>query len=276
MRRAGAIAVLVALGLAGLWALDPAPPAPAAGRLRLATTTSTANSGLLAWLLAPFEAREGLRVQVIAVGTGQALALGRRGDCDLVMVHARAEEDAFLAAGHGVDRRDLMSNDFVVLGPRDDPAGIRGMEDPGAALARVLERGATFLSRGDESGTHLKERALWARVGVDPERRRGYLKAGDGMARCIEVAHQKQAYVLADRGTWLAMAPRPDLAVLVEGHPSLRNPYGVILVNPARHPHVNAEGARRLLDWLTSPEGQARIGAFRVGGEVLFHPLARE
>lgn len=276
MKRPGLALLISAAAIAVLWALDPRPEPQQGQRLRLATTTSTANSGLLTFLLEPFEAETGLRVQVIAVGTGQALELGRRGDCDLVLVHARAEEDEFVQRGHGIDRRDVMYNDFVILGPATDPAAIRGMEDPAAALRKVVESGAVFVSRGDGSGTHLRERSLWHTLAFEPEGRKNYLKAGDGMARCLEIANQKQTYILSDRGTYLSFGHSLDLEVLVEGHESLRNPYGAMLVNPDRHPHVHARAARQLLDFLTSEAGRARIGAFQVGGQTLFHPPARQ
>lgn len=241
-------------------------------RIRLATTTSTDNSGLLAAILPAFEAEHGVGVDVIAVGTGHALKLGRDGEVDLVLVHARAREDAFVADGHGIDRRDVMWNDFVILGPADDPAQVRGTRDAARALAAIAARGATFISRGDESGTHTKELALWDAAGGRPTWD-GYRSAGQGMGPCLTIADEKRAYVLADRGTFLAYRGRIDLVVLVEGSEALRNPYGAILVNPARHGHVNATGARALLEHLTSKAGQAAIGAFRVDGQMLFHPV---
>lgn len=271
MRRvllAGLLPVLL-LPLAYLVGCGNGPGEPT--RLRLATTTSTENSGLLAWLLPPFEEAANVRVETIAVGTGKALKLGERGDADVVLVHARAREDAFVEAGFGVDRRDVMWNDFVILGPPDDPAGVRGMQDAAAALAKIGAAGARFVSRGDDSGTHIREKALWERAGGRPDWE-GYWATGQGMGPTLTVADEKQTYVLADRGTYLAYGRKVDLDVLVEGDPALRNPYGVIRVNPARHPHVAAEAARKLVDYLTSPEGQARIEAFRKEGEVLFHP----
>ncbi|MFV1959055.1 MAG: substrate-binding domain-containing protein [Planctomycetota bacterium] len=247
-------------------------PSAEATRLRLATTTSTRDSGLLDWLLPPFEAATGIEVQVVAVGTGQALALGRRGDADLLLVHARRREDAFLAAGDGLERRDVMWNDFVLVGPRDDPAGIRGLGDGARALARIGAHRAVFISRGDDSGTHTRERALWKKAGGRPAWD-GYLEAGQGMGACLTIADEKQAYTLTDRGTWLARRSLSDLVVLVEGHPALRNPYGTILVDPRRHPGVHAEAARKLFEYLTSREGQERIGAYRVDGVALFHPV---
>lgn len=240
-------------------------------RLRLATTTSTENSGLLDWLLPPFEERENVRIERIAVGTGQALALGARGDADVVLVHARAREDEFVAKGFGVDRRDVMWNDFVVAGPPDDPAGVRGMKDAAAALEKIAAAHARFVSRGDDSGTHIREKTLWKAGGGRPEWDE-YIEAGQGMGPCLTIADEKQAYILTDRGTFLAYGRKIDLVVLVEGDPALRNPYGVILVNPARHPHVKAAMGRKLIDYLTSPEGQKRIADYRKAGQVLFHP----
>ncbi|MFQ5670143.1 MAG: substrate-binding domain-containing protein [Acidobacteriota bacterium] len=252
------------------------PGARAPARVRLATTTSTDHSGLLEAILPPFEERQGIEVQVLAVGTGQALALGERGEVDLLLVHARQREDAFMAGGHGSERRDIMWNDFVILGPPADPAGVRHKKDAAAALARIASTSSPFISRGDDSGTHIRERSLWKKAGGVPEGKDFYTEAGQGMGNCLILADEKRAYVLSDRGTYLAFAARVDLEVLVEGDPGLLNPYGAILVNPARHPHVHAAAARRLLDYLTSPEGQRRIGAFRVGGEMLFHPVAGE
>ncbi len=257
--------------LAVAWGCGDATPEPVS--IRLATTTSTHNSGLLDDLLPPFEKREGIEVQVIPVGTGQALALGRRGDADVVLVHARRREDAFIEAGHGIDRRDIMWNDFVVIGPEDDPAGVRGLKDAAEAFRRIRAKQARFVSRGDDSGTHTKELAIWKKTGQEPPRGKShYLEAGQGMGRCLTIAGEKGAYILTDRGTFLAYRSRLELEVLVEGDPFLRNPYGAMIVNPERHPHVKIEAARKLLDYLTSDEGQRRIGAFRVHGEVLFHP----
>lgn len=268
--------VLVVAGLLALLAVgwDEAPPPGT--QLRLATTTSTENSGLLAYLLGPWKQATGTHVRVIAVGTGQALALGERGDADLVLVHARAREDAFVAAGHGVDRRDIMWNDFLIAGPPSDPAGVKGLRDAAAALRRIAAKQARFVSRGDDSGTHIRERQLWKAAGVDPEGRAWYDKAGQGMGPCLTVADQRRAYILTDRGTFLAVRKGKELEVLVEGDARLRNPYGAILVNPQRHPHVNVTKARLLLDYLTSAEGRKRIAAYRVDGETLFHPYGTE
>jgi tungstate transport system substrate-binding protein len=241
--------------------------------VRLATTTSTENSGLLGDLLPPFEKRERIEVRVIAVGTGQALELGRRGDVDLVLVHARKLEDEFVASGHGIDRRDVMWNDFAIAGPPADPAGIRGLGRAAEALRRIREAEQPFVSRGDNSGTHVRELSLWERAGGAPKGRDFYLEAGQGMGKCLLIADEKRGYILVDRGTYLAFRRKLDLEILVEGDPLLHNPYGMILVNPKRHPHVNAAGAKRLLDYITSPEGQQRIGAFRASGQLLFHPV---
>ncbi|MCU0727413.1 MAG: substrate-binding domain-containing protein [Planctomycetes bacterium] len=246
-----------------------------APRIRLATTTSTEDSGLLGFLLSPFEDREGVKVDRIAVGTGQALEISRRGDADIVLVHARAREDEFVAKGFGIDRRDVMWNDFVIAGPNEDPAGLRGGRDATEALKRIAAAGAGFISRGDDSGTHILERRLWAAAGIVPGWP-AYKEAGQGMGNCLVIADEKRSYVLADRGTFLSFRKRLALAVLVEGDPALRNPYGAILVNPDRHPAVNAAGARKLLDYLTSAEGRARIAAFKVDGETLFHPHGGE
>jgi len=276
MRGAGALALLgLALAVAAFFVLGGDGAEDPARSLTLATTTSTDNSGLLKHLLEPWQAETGIRVKVVAVGTGKALELAARGDADLLLVHARAREDAFVEAGFGVDRRDVMWNDFVIAGPPEDPAGVSGMTDAAAALAAIAAKGARFVSRGDDSGTHIRERALWKDAGVDPTGASWYLEAGQGMGPCLTMAGERRAYVLADRGTFLAVRASKRLAVLVEGDRRLANPYGVILVDPARHPHVHHEAARRLHAFLVSPEGQRRIGAFRRDGEVLFHPSSQ-
>jgi tungstate transport system substrate-binding protein len=263
-------ALLVVVGLLPGW-VGCGDGATRPTRLRLATTTSTDNSGLLEWLLPPFEEAAYVRVEVIAVGTGKALELGRRGDADVLLVHARSREDAFVAEGDGIDRRDVMWNDFVLLGPPADPAGIRGMTDAAAALERIGATRARFISRGDDSGTHIRERGLWEAAGGRPEWE-AYWETGQGMGATLTVADEKHGYVLADRGTVLAFGQKVELEILVEGDPALRNPYGVLRVNPERHPHVETRAAVALVDYLTSPAGQARIAAFRKGGAVLFHP----
>ena len=244
----------------------------------LASTTSTENSGLLADLLPRFEERTGIRVHVVAVGTGAALRLGQRGDADVVLIHDRAAEDRFVAAGHGIDRRDVMHNDFLIVGPASDPASIAGTLDAVAALTAIAGARAPFASRGDDSGTHKAERRLWLAAGIDPGTGSGawYLELGAGMGATLNTAAARGAYTLTDRGTWLSFANRRDLVAVVEGDARLFNSYGVILVNPARHPHVDAPAARAFVDWLTGAEGQAAIAAFTLKGEQLFVPNARD
>ena len=238
--------------------------------ITLASTTSTANSGLFEYILPLFTETTGIAVRVVAVGTGAALKLGERGDVDVVLVHARGAEERFVAAGFGLGRRDVMVNDFIIVGPAADPAGIKGMASAPAALARIAERRAPFVSRGDDSGTHKAELRLWdARQSGD-----WYREAGAGMGATLNTARAMDAYTLADRGTWLSFANRGSLVALVEGDPRLVNPYGVILVNPARQPHVKAADGGAFIDWLTGPQGQAAIGAFTINGEGLFTPSA--
>jgi tungstate transport system substrate-binding protein len=247
----------------------------AAGQdLRLATTTSTDNSGLLKVLLPQYEARFHQRVQVIAVGTGKALKLGENGDADVLLVHAPALEEAFVAAGHGVDRRAVMHNDFVLAGPESDPAGVRGMTDVVAAFARIAERRAKFISRGDESGTHQMEKSYWAAAGLKPEGA-WYVSSGQGMGEVLTMASELQGYTLSDRGTYAAYRARGGLRIEVSGDARMFNPYHVIAVNPAKYPDINYRGAEQFADWITSPEGQQAIAAFKVGGEQLFFPDAR-
>ena len=244
--------------------------------ITLASTTSTANSGLFDHILPAFTAGTGIAVRVVAVGTGAALRLGERGDVDVVLVHARAAEDRFVAEGFGVMRRDVMHNDFVIVGPAADPAGVRGLAGAPAALGRIAAAEAPFVSRGDDSGTHKAELRLWAEAGGAPgaNARGWYREAGAGMGATLNTAQAMGGYALADRGTWLSFANRGALEVLVEGDPRLFNPYGVIQVNPARHPHVKAAEGRAFIAWLTGAEGQAAIAAFTVGGERLFIPAA--
>ena len=253
-------------------ALVIAGPAAAAEALRLATTTSTENSGLLHYLLPAFKARSGVDVHVIAVGTGKALRIAENGDVDVVMVHARPAEERFVAAGHGVGRREIMYNDFIIVGPRDDPAGIAGTSSVATALRRIAASESRFVSRGDDSGTHKKELALWELAGTRPAGA-WYLEAGQGMGKVLQIASELEAYTMTDRGTWLAHQGHLGLAIVVQGDPPLFNPYGVIAVNPQRHAHVNYTGATAFIDWLASKEGQEMIGAYKVNGQVLFHPL---
>jgi tungstate transport system substrate-binding protein len=247
------------------------PLAMAQQVLRLSTTTSTENSGLLAYLLPAFEAKSGLKVQVIAVGTGKALELAKNGDVDVTLVHARAAEDKFVADGYGIDRRDVMYNDFVIAGPGGDPAAIKGGKDVVAAFAKIAGSGAKFISRGDNSGTDIMERGYWKLAGVLPAGTR-YLSAGQGMGEVLSMAAELQAYTLADRATYSAYKARTGLVVLVEGDPRMYNPYGIIAVNPARYQDINYKGARQLIDWVTSPEGRAKIASFRPAGQQLFFP----
>ncbi len=242
----------------------------AAEHLRLATTTSTENSGLLAVLLPPFEQANNCQVDVIAVGTGKAIKLGETGDVDVVMVHARSKEDAFVAAGFGVDRRDVMYNDFVLLGPSGDPAGISGQKDVAAAMKEIARANAVFVSRGDESGTHSREKQLWKAADLSPSGD-WYLETGRGMGEVIVMAGERQGYALSDRGTYLAFKDKTDLVIVVEGDSRLFNPYGVIMVNPQKHPHVKVELARKFLDYLISDQAKTIISSYRRGGEQLFY-----
>ena len=257
---------------------------PARPELTLATTTSVYDSGLLEAILPDFEARHNVRVRVIAVGTGQAFELGRRGDADVLLVHDPAGEEAFLSAGYGSARYEVMYNDFVLVGPADDPAGIAGMGSAAEALAHIAERQAPFCSRGDDSGTHRREKALWEAAGAVPAGP-WYLSLGQGMGDTLLVASEKRAYTLTDRATFLSMQDRlANLRLLVGGatiaenpDPALRNVYSLILVNPARYPHVQAERARSFAEWLTSPETQeaiARFGRERYG-QPLFYPVEK-
>jgi tungstate transport system substrate-binding protein len=243
----------------------------------MASTTSTEQSGLFPHLLPAFSKATGIRVKVIAVGTGQALDIGRRGDADVLFVHDRAAEDKFVAEGWGLQRRDVMYNDFVLVGPKADPAGVRG-KDIVAALGRLAARpSATFVSRGDKSGTQAAELRYWKAAGIDTpkEKMAHYEECGCGMGPALNIASAKNAYVLADRGTWLSFANRGDLAILVEGDTRLFNQYGVVVVNPAKHPHVRRELAQAFADWIVSPEGQQTIASYKIGGEQLFFPNAR-
>jgi tungstate transport system substrate-binding protein len=248
--------------------------ASAETRLKMATTTSTDNSGLLQELLPPFEEMFDVRVDVIAVGTGKALTLGRNGDVDIVLVHARSAEDQFVEEGYGVNRRDVMYNDFIILGPADDPAGVKGMKDAVAALKTISEKKTAFASRGDDSGTHKREKSLWEEAEIKPAGD-WYMETGQGMGATLQVADEKRAYVISDRGTYLAYKDKLELGILVEGDTArLANPYGIIAVNPAKHPHVNYIYAMALIGWVTSVDGQKIIADYKRFGEVLFHPTA--
>jgi tungstate transport system substrate-binding protein len=244
-------------------------PAGAEERLRMSTTTSTENSGLLSVLLPPFEKKFNCKVDVVAVGTGKSLKLGEAGDVDVVFVHARSLEDKFVANGFGVNRRDVMYNDFVLLGPRDDPAGAGKAKSATDACRAIAAKGIPFISRGDESGTHQKEKEIWASAGVFP-RGAWYIEAGQGMGEVITMATEKRGYTLSDRGTYIAFRKKTDLVVLRQGDSNLWNPYGIIAVNPKKHAHVKFDLAMEFIDFVTGPEGQSLIAGFKVGGEPLF------
>ena len=241
--------------------------------LVMASTTSTEQSGLFGHLLPAFKAASGLDVKVVALGTGQALDMGRRGDADVLFVHDPVAEEKLVADGFGLQRWPVMYNDFVLIGPGNDPAQVRG-KDIAQALQKVAQSQAAFVSRGDKSGTHAAELRYWAMAGSS-NMGAGYKACGCGMGPALNMAASMGAYVLADRGTWLSFKNRADLAVLVQGDERLFNPYGVIAVNPAKHPHVKVKEAQRFIDWVTSPAGQAHIAAYKIGGEQLFFPSAK-
>lgn len=254
-----------------------APAALAQDRsILLASTTSTQDSGLFGHILPLFKAKTGIDVKVIAQGTGQALDTGRRGDADVVFVHAKAQEEKFVADGYGLRRFDVMYNDFVLIGPKADPAGIGGGKDIVAALKSVSARAAPFVSRGDRSGTHAAELALWKAAGLDPAGSRPgwYREIGQGMGAALNTASAMNAYVLSDRATWASFRNRGDLAIVVEGDTRLFNQYGIMLVNPEKHPHVKKELGQAFIDWIVSDEGQNAIGSFQIGGQPLFFPNA--
>ena len=242
---------------------------------RLATTTSLYETGLLDYILPPFEEKYNLRVHVISVGTGKAIKLGENGDVDILLVHARDAEEKFLSEGFGVNRREVMYNDFIILGPGDDPAGIAGVKDAKVAVRRIYASKQIFVSRGDESGTHKKEKYLWAKAGLEPGGS-WYLEAGQGMSVTLLMADEKNAYVLVDRATYLFHKDNLRIKKLVEGDRDLLNPYGVIAVSPYRHPHVKYELSMALIGWLTSPECQRMINEYKKKGEQLFHASAAE
>ncbi len=242
--------------------------------IKLATTTSTDNSGLLDVLKPALMKAHGIELQIIPVGTGKAIKHGENGDVDVILVHARAAEDKFVADGFGVNRRDVMHNDFVILGPKEDPAGVGGGKDASAALTKIAGAKKDFVSRGDDSGTHKKEKSLWKAAGIEPSGS-WYLAAGQGMGACLTMANEKRAYVMSDRGTYLAYRDKIDLPVLVEGDPKLFNPYGVIAVNPEKHPHVKYDAVKTFIEWLTGKEAQALIAGYKRNGEQLFYPDAR-
>ena len=264
--------------LIALLALTYAPAAIAQQFITVASTTSTEQSGLFRHILPLFEKKTGIEVRVVALGTGQALDLARRGDADVVFVHARSAEEKIVAEGAGVKRIPVMYNDFVLIGPKRDPAGIRGGTDVVEALKKICALSAPFVSRGDRSGTHIAELALWKAAGIDIAKEKGpwYRDTGQGMGPALNAASSMGAYILADRGTWLSFRNRGDLAVLVEGDKRLFNQYGVILVNPAKHAHVKRAAGEAFVAWLVSAEGQKAIGDYTIGGHRLFHPNAHE
>jgi len=261
--------------LIGLALLAGLAGGAAARDLRLATTTSTENSGLLRVLLPQFETKFHVTVHVIAVGTGKALKLGENGDADVLLVHAPAAELAFMAAGHGVDRRKVMHNDFILVGPSADPVGVHGGTDVIAAFRRIAEKQAKFISRGDNSGTEQMERSYWPLAGVSPAGKSWYVSAGLGMGEVLTMAGELQAYTLTDRGTFAAYRAKSGLQIEVAGDPRMFNSYSVIAVNPAKYPDINYRGATDFSDWITSAEGQQAIAAFRIEGEQVFFPDAQ-
>ena len=244
----------------------------------VASTTSTQDSGLFGHILPMFKAKTGIDVKVVAQGTGQALDTARRGDADVVFVHAKPAEEKFLSEGFGVKRYPVMYNDFVLIGPKGDPAGIKGSKDIVAALGAIKAKGADFISRGDKSGTHQAELNLWKVAGIDIAKDKGpwYKEIGQGMGAALNTASASNAYVLADRGTWLSFKNRGDLVIAVEGDKRLFNQYGVMLVNPEKHPSVKKDLGQQLIDWLVSSEGQKAIADYKINGEQLFYPNAND
>lgn len=244
----------------------------------VSSTTSTQDSGLFGHILPLFKAKTGIDVKVVSQGTGQALDTGRRGDADVVFVHAKSAEEKFLAEGEGVKRYPVMYNDFVLIGPKGDPVGIKGMKDVAKALQVIKDKQADFISRGDRSGTHIAEINLWNGSGIDIDKEKGpwYKSVGQGMGAALNTANASNAYVLSDRGTWLSFKNKGDLQILVEGDKRLFNQYGVMLVNPAKHPNVKKDLGQQFIDWLVSPEGQKAIADYKINGEQLFYPNASD
>jgi tungstate transport system substrate-binding protein len=273
-------AIVVAGGASLAQTSQPTAPAPAASTrfITVSSTTSTTDSGLFNHILPIFRASTGIEARVVSQGTGQALDTGRRGDADVVFVHARAQEEKFVADGFGVERKAVMYNDFVLVGPKADPAGVKGGKDIVAALRAVQARTALFISRGDKSGTHSAELNLWKAAGIEIEQAKGpwYREIGQGMGAALNMASAQNGYVLSDRATWLNFRNRGDLEIVVEGDRRLFNQYGVILVNPARHAHVKKDDGQAFINWLISPEGQKAIGDYKIGGEPLFFANATQ
>lgn len=264
--------IQIALVIIALFAVS----AFAEERLKMSTTTSTQDSGLLRVLLPPFEKKNNCKVDVIAVGTGQALKIAEAGDVDVVFVHARKLEDKFVAEGFGVNRRDVMYNDFIVIGPKDDPAGIAKAKTAAEALKKIAAKGAMFISRGDKSGTNIKEKELWRTAGVNPKGA-WYVEAGQGMGPVITMATERRGYTLTDRGTYNAFkGKKTDLTILFQGEKGLFNPYGVIAVNPKKHPHVKYDLAMKFVEYVTGPEGQGIIAGYKAHGEPVFFTYGKK
>jgi tungstate transport system substrate-binding protein len=276
-RRLWYVGVALALALANAFSL--APPALAQDRfIVVASTTSTEDSGLFKYLLPIFKARSGIDVRVVAQGTGQALATARKGDADVVFVHDRIAELKFVEEGFGIDRREVMYNDFVIVGPKADPARIAGTKDAIDALKKIAASASPFASRGDKSGTHAAELRYWKEANIDPQSGKGtwYRETGSGMGPTLNIASAMGAYAFTDRGTWLSFKNRGDLVIVVEGDNKLFNQYGVMLVNPARHPHVKTELGQAFIDWITSADGQSVIAGYKIEGQQLFFPNYRK
>ena len=270
------VRALIAIIAAGLWVATPA--AAQDKSIVVASTTSTQDSGLFGHILPLFKAKTGIEVRVVSQGTGQALDTGRRGDADVVFVHAKPAEEKFISEGWATKRYPVMYNDFVLIGPSSDPAGIKGSADIAAALNAIKAKGVPFISRGDKSGTHQAELQLWSLAGIDINAAKGpwYKEIGQGMGAALNTAAASNAYVLADRGTWLSFKNRGDLAIVVEGDKRLFNQYGVMLVNPLKHTHVKKEYGQAFIDWLISPDGQKAIAEYKIGGQQLFFPNASD
>jgi tungstate transport system substrate-binding protein len=269
--------VIAALALSA--AVAAAPIAQAQDKsIVVASTTSTQDSGLFEYLLPIVKQKLGITVKVVAQGTGQALDTGRRGDADVVFVHAKSAEERFLAEGQSTKRYPVMYNDFVLIGPKSDPAGIKGMKDVGKALTTIKDKQAPFISRGDRSGTHIAELNLWKESGIDIEKDKGpwYKSIGQGMGAALNTAGAGNAYVLSDRGTWINFKNKGDLDILVEGDKRMFNQYGVMLVNPEKHPNVKKELGQQFIDYLVSPEGQKDIANYKIDGQQLFYPNAND
>jgi len=275
-RRQFIVRTVIASTLAGA-VLGTAPAAIAQDKsIIVASTTSTRDSGLFDYILPMFEKKTGIKVKVVAQGTGKALDTGRRGDADVLFVHAKAQEVKFIKDGFGVKRYPVMYNDFVIVGPKSDPAGVKDTKDVTAALKEIKAKGAPFISRGDRSGTHSAELRLWKAGGVDIAKEKGpwYREIGQGMGAALNTASASNAYVLSDRATWIAFKNRGDLDIVVEGDPRLFNQYGIMLVNPAKHKHVKKDLGQALIDWIVSPEGQKAIADYKRNGKQLFFPNA--